>query len=239
MFFQEEQLMALEMQLKDIPLPVRQSWFEECLRLRRRRIRHVWVDTPVARLFTPQEDWSGLRACALQKGIQRALRERARVEDVESLLQPEWHHDALTNQLLRMRLGFSAGDLADAVRALGSDSRGMIAADILENALQVKAALQALKELAGLKEAKRAQEEAERLEKASRVWQCQNCTFINSALSSTCAVCDFGWTGQRECPPDKWCCTPSTGGCTFFNPKTLFYCDVCARARPDLTSLTF
>merc|ERR1719247_1623208 len=86
-------------------------------------------------LFTPQEEWSGFRACALQKGIQRALRERARVEDVESLLQPEWHHDALTNQLLRMRLGFSAGDLADAVRALGSDSRGMIAADILENAL--------------------------------------------------------------------------------------------------------
>ena len=54
MFFQEDQLMALEMQLKDIALPVRQAWFEECLRLRRRRMRHVWMDTPVARLFTPQ-----------------------------------------------------------------------------------------------------------------------------------------------------------------------------------------
>merc|ERR1711959_515588 len=193
-------------------------------------MRHVWMDTPVARLFTPQEEWASLRARALQTGIQRALRERARVEDVEVLLQPEWHHDALRNQLLRMRLGFSAGDLSDAVQALGTDSRGMIPAETLEKAFQIQSALQALKELAGLKEAKKAQKEAERLEKASRVWQCQNCTFINSALSSTCAVCDFGWTGQRECPQDKWCCTPATGGCTFFNPKTLFYCDVCSRA---------
>lgn len=155
------------------------------------------------------------------------------------LLQPEWHHDTLTNQLLRMRLGFSAGDLSDAVRALETDSRGMILADALEKSLQIRHALQALKELSSLKEAKKAQEEAERLEKANRVWQCQNCTFINSALSSTCAVCDFGWTGQRECPPDKWCCTPSTGGCTFFNAKSLFYCDVCGRACPDLASFSF
>lgn len=239
MFFQENQLMALEMQLKDIPLPVRQAWFEECLRLRRRRMRNVWMDTPVARLFTPQEEWTTLRAAALQKGIQKALRTTARLEDVEALLQPEWHHDALRNQLLRMRLGFSAGDLSDAVRALAIDSRGVILADALEKALEIQSALKALKETAGLKAAKKAQEEAERLEKANRVWLCQNCTFVNSALSSTCAVCDFGWTGQRECPPDKWCCTPSTGGCTFFNSKTLFYCDVCSRARPDLASLTF
>ena len=39
----------------------------------------------------------------------------------------------------------------------------------------------------------------------------RNCSFMNSALSSTCAVCDYGWTGQRECPSDKWCCTASTG----------------------------
>eukprot|EP00930_Biecheleria_cincta_P065013 TRINITY_DN50708_c0_g1_i1.p1 TRINITY_DN50708_c0_g1~~TRINITY_DN50708_c0_g1_i1.p1 ORF type:complete len:255 (+),score=50.42 TRINITY_DN50708_c0_g1_i1:48-767(+) len=239
MFFQEDQLMSLEMQLKDVALPVRQTWFEECLRLRRRRMRHVWMDTPVARLFTPQEEWSNLRSRALQKGIQKALRERARAEDVEALLQPEWHHDALRNQLLRMRLGFSAGDLSDAVAALETDSRGKILADTLEQALQIQLALEALRELASSKEVKKAQQEAERLEKESRVWQCQNCTFFNSALSSTCAVCDFGWTGQRECPPDKWCCTPATGGCTFFNPKTLFYCEVCSRARPDLASLSF
>merc|ERR1719313_2378705 len=102
----------------------------------------------------------------------------------------------------------------------------MISSTSLEDALQIQSALKALREQASL-------------EKANRVWQCQNCTFFNSALSSTCAVCDYGWTGQRECPPDKWCCTPATGGCTFFNPKTLFYCDVCSRARPDLATLSF
>eukprot|EP00427_Karlodinium_veneficum_P040120 CAMPEP_0169275818 /NCGR_PEP_ID=MMETSP1016-20121227/52618_1 /TAXON_ID=342587 /ORGANISM="Karlodinium micrum, Strain CCMP2283" /LENGTH=86 /DNA_ID=CAMNT_0009362785 /DNA_START=1 /DNA_END=258 /DNA_ORIENTATION=+ len=84
------------------------------------------MDTPVAKLFTPQEEWSGLRFRAMQKGIQRALRERARIEDVEMLLQPEWRHDALRNHFLRMRLGFSAGDLSDAVKALDVDDRGLI-----------------------------------------------------------------------------------------------------------------
>jgi len=239
MFFRDDQLMSLEMQLKDVPLHVRQAWFEECLRLRRRRTRHVWMDTPIARLFTSQDEWRGLRFRALLKGIQRALRERGRVEDVQALLQPEWGHDALRNHLLRMRLGFSAGDLHDAVKGFEANSNGLIPGEAVQEALEVNVALQAIKDMEGLKAARRVQEEADRLEKASRVWQCRNCTFFNSALSSTCAVCDFGWTGQRECPPDKWCCTPSTGGCTFFNPKTLYYCDVCARARPDLASMVF
>jgi len=240
MFFPEEQLAALEKQLQDVPLHVRQAWFEECLRLRRRRTRHVWMDTPVAKLFTPQEEWRTLRARALLEGIRRALKEKARVQDVELLhLQGDWVHDALRNQLLRMRLGFSAGDLYDAVRALEADDRGLIRGETVRQALQVEEALRALKDMEGFKAAKRAQEEQERQDKANRVWQCQNCTFMNSALSSTCAVCDFGWTGQRECPPDKWCCAAGAGGCTFFNPKGLYYCSVCGRARPDLQSMSF
>lgn len=38
-----------------VPLHVRQNWFEELLRLRRRRARFLWLDTPVAKLFTPQD----------------------------------------------------------------------------------------------------------------------------------------------------------------------------------------
>ena len=29
------------------------------------------------------------------------------------------------------------------------------------------------------------------------------------------------------------------GGCTFFNPKNLFYCEVCGRVRPDLANIAF
>ena len=42
--------------ISQVPLHLRQSWFEELLRLRRRRARFLWLDTPLAKLFTPQDD---------------------------------------------------------------------------------------------------------------------------------------------------------------------------------------
>ena len=66
-------------------------------------------------------------------------------------------------------------------------------------------------------------------------WQCLNCTFINDIKDKSCIMCDFGWTGQKECPPGKWKCSE----CTYFNPKSLFYCSVCDTARPDLATVDF
>merc|ERR1711974_164063 len=64
---------------------------------------------------------------------------------------------------------------------------------------------------------------------------CMNCTFINSVHNHSCVVCEFGWTGRRECPADKWECL----GCTFYNPKVQFYCEICNKARSDLASVRF
>ena len=50
-----------------VPLHVRQNWFEELLRLRRRRARFLWLDTPVAKLFTPQ-DWDDGRVWWMDEG---------------------------------------------------------------------------------------------------------------------------------------------------------------------------
>jgi hypothetical protein len=48
------------------------------------------------------------------------------------------------------------------------------------------------------------------------------------------------WSGGvRVCPPDKWECSVAQGGCSYFNPKTLFYCDMCSKARPDLAAVRF
>jgi hypothetical protein len=71
------------------------------------------------------------------------------------------------------------------------------------------------------------------------MWRCNNCTFINSIHNNTCVVCELGWTGRREVPPDKWMCSGEYGGCTFFNAKTQFYCEICSRARPDLATVRF
>ena len=64
------------------------------------------------------------------------------------------------------------------------------------------------------------------------VWQCG---LNNPAYEMMCERCGFGWTGQREVPPDKWACDT----CSFFNAKSLFYCDMCNRARPDLGTVRF
>lgn len=58
--------------------------------------------------------------------------------------------------------------------------------------------------------------------------------FVIFKKDTTCAMCESGWTGRRECPRDKWVCSPEKGGCTYFNSKSQFYCEVCNRARPDL-----
>ncbi|CAK9024379.1 unnamed protein product [Durusdinium trenchii] len=105
MFFTKVELETLEAQLHEVPLHLRQNWFEELLRLRRRRARFLWLDTPVAKLFTPQEEWKSLRAQSLRCALQRALRHFAGpLEDLEALLRP-MSPDALGQHLLRLRQG--------------------------------------------------------------------------------------------------------------------------------------
>ncbi|AIO00701.1 hypothetical protein LPMP_311130 [Leishmania panamensis] len=88
-------------------------------------------------------------------------------------------------------------------------------------------------------------------------WQCAVCTFINdSRVKSMCEICmapnprplmgaggshagrsPFG--GGFECPEGYWVCSVEHGGCSKFNPNSLFYCQVCEKARPNLASVRF
>jgi len=80
-------------------------------------------------------------------------------------------------------------------------------------------------------------------------WPCPQCTFINEGDSRYCAVCNYdsgkktgvqsGADWMTEVPEGYWMCSPEQGGCSKFNANSLFYCDVCDRARPDLASLRF
>lgn len=245
MFFDDDDLKRLEDVLDDSSFATRQRWFMEAVRLRG-RLRYVWADTPVARLFSPSHaSASHRRTQASLEGLRVALREKGTIDRLEALLNEcendKWTHDELRTAMLRLapRIGVAPGDLYDCVRAVEADSAGRIAKSDLNEAFQISAAITHIKNAEERRMARLAVQEAERMEKADQMWQCSNCTFLNSALSSVCAMCDFGWTGMRECPPDKWECTANTGGCTFFNPKAMYYCQVCQRARPDLKTMTF
>ena len=128
----------------------------------------------------------------------------------------------------------------DCVRAVPADTQtGKIQVKDLDEAFHIKDAIKHIKDREDMKMLRAAQQEAEIEDKAEQFWACPTCTFLNSALQPVCLMCDTGWTGQRECPPDQWCCMVNTGGCSMFNSKNMYYCEVCQRARPDLKTLTF
>ena len=56
MYFTESQLTSLSRALHLSPVNDRLALFEETLRLRERE-RNNWADTPVAKIFTREEDW--------------------------------------------------------------------------------------------------------------------------------------------------------------------------------------
>lgn len=70
-------------------------------------------------------------------------------------------------------------------------------------------------------------------------WLCKQCTFVNSIVNEECAVCGVGWDGRRRAGRDQWECAPTEGGCSKYNPKSSFYCDVCGKARLDLANVRF
>lgn len=79
MYYKDNELEILEEALAGAPLEMRKQFFEDCLRLRRHE-RNVWDDTPLAKIFTPQEEWHMIRARAVLQqvtvAIERAIKTR-------------------------------------------------------------------------------------------------------------------------------------------------------------------
>lgn len=244
MYYSEEELRILEQALKGSPLENRLNFFLECLRLRQRE-RNLWTDTPLAKLFLPQEEWKMLRTRALVEQIGEAMKKAVfeRHHDIYALFDRfdedgdgKLNYKDLQQLLEWLQLGFSPKDYYEAIKY----------ADVENNGLISKVAYQKVFNLPPIEEVTKKIEEAKAKKTIKQVladsatrWICNNCTFVNSANDTTCAICELGWTGRRECPKDKWVCAGEKGGCTFFNPKSQFYCEVCNRARPDLATSIF
>ena len=134
-----------------------------------------------------------------------------------------------------MRLGFSPANCYEIAKYVDSAHRGRVTMAQVARALGLPTAGEVQQTI-------RDRLLRQQLREAVRgvklgCWQCKVCTFVNSGDSTTCVACDCDWTGRRGCPPDKWVCAAEKGGCTYFNPNSLFYCEMCGRARPDLASV--
>jgi hypothetical protein len=231
MYYTPDELALLATGLADATLADRVAFFEESLRLRRRE-RNQWTDTPLAHVFVPESAWADLSTRAQLDAFNAALKRLKGRDPVAMFSRFDTDGDGILNyaELQRcfdaLRLGFSAREIADVVRLADKTSSGCISFETFCSTFYIP-------------EMKEPQQTSMDEKSASEVlfWQCSNCTFLNSTEDSTCAMCEFGWTGRREVPRDKWMCSGEQGGCTFFNPKTMFYCEMCNRARPDVASL--
>ncbi|RHY32657.1 hypothetical protein DYB32_002374 [Aphanomyces invadans] len=264
MYYTPRQLTALLGGLSAVPLHRRHEFFQSTLRLRRRE-RQLWGDTPLAKAFTKEDEWHLLSARAKMEQFQRGIKAK-KIGLVAAWHRFDINnHGRLSNdELLRcfesFQLGFSPGDLNEIIGLLDGQHDGVTIAklahafdvDLLVEAKEVESAADRAMpwlcavctfknegDVTSCSMCSEPRDHAKQVREVVQTWQCENCTFINPISETTCAVCEIGVSGRREVPKGMWVCDPDQGGCTFFNPNTSFYCDVCNRARPDLSTHRF
>lgn len=233
MFYTDTEIDRLNVVLGGSGVPERVHFFEGCLRLRRRE-RNRWADTPLARVLTERDRWHALPLMAKLEQFNAALRARPTIDLVSifSSLTGEGHGAVSCTLLQRafeaLHLGFAPRDIAQIITLADPEAKGVIS---WEQFLTCFPSAGVAREKAAVAKG----------EDGETLWQCENCTFLNSMRDRSCAMCSLGWSGEREVPAGKWMCTGpgNEGGCTLFNPNSMFYCEACGRCRPDLSSVRF
>jgi len=238
-YFTDTEIDLLLEGLKESSVPDRVGFFSECLRLRRRE-RNLWGDTPLAKVLTEPESWHLLGAKAKLEQVTRAISSAMcgrRAEPIAAFHAHDGDHDGfltfaeVQRALDSLRLGFSPLDIAEVARLADQDADGKVGLQEYCVAFDLQAASDKVAAMMAAEEQNKPPE--------VQKWQCQNCTFINDIRQTTCTMCELGWSGRRECPKGKWMCGVESGGCSFFNPNSQFYCEMCNRARQDLASVRF
>ncbi|TMW68228.1 hypothetical protein Poli38472_007900 [Pythium oligandrum] len=282
MYYTPSELELLLSGLSNVPINLRHDFFECCLRLRRRE-RHLWGDTPLAKAFTQKDEWHLLGARARMQQFQQSLKRKKKLLHLATALRRfDENGDGRlsTEEVLKcfesFQLGYSSGELNEIIGLIADplqiESAGGVlmeticaAFGISESQMEEELLREDIKLAQAGHEAVRwscpvctyvndgsaetcgacnepnplLQDEATKNTSSQQGWQCDNCTFINLPGDVACAICELGMDGQRAVPRGKWVCAGEQGGCTFFNPVSSFYCEVCNRARPDLASTQF
>lgn len=247
--------------LSNVPLSSRLEFFTHCQAVRRRE-RHLWNDTPLAKVFTDSSEWHLLQVRAIQQQFIDAVSKRdhelQRVYDAcfAGMDDQECEYDKLLKNLQSLRFGFSAADLTALIRFMDNSNTGTISTSEFSTTLQydhtkatnmegVQTAVQDTWncpscQLLNPNEMKYcyscAEENPFQESEQASYWTCHNCTFENPSSEKCCSVCEYNWAGIRQVPKGKWKCPEELGGCTFYNTNDQFYCQVCNRSKPNLLS---
>ena len=208
MYYTPQELTLLLSGLAQVPIALRHEFFECCLRLRRRE-RHLWGDTPLAKVFTHQDEWHLLSARArlqqFQQSLQRKQKQSAKKKKplhlATALRRFDGNGDARLNAdetlkcLESFQLGFASGELNEIIGLIAEplqfETNGGVAMETICAAFGVSKTQMdeelRREDLALL--AERGGTGGSGGDVAAMSWNCPVCTFVNDGSASVCGAC--------------------------------------------------
>lgn len=236
MYYFPNELELLLRGLESVPLGLRHEFFDCCLRLRRRE-RHLWGDTPLAKVFTAKDEWHLLGARARMQQFHQSLKRKKKLSHLATALRKfdangdgQLRGEEIVKCLESFQLGYSSGDLNEIIHLIADvsvwEAKGGIPMETIcaafhVNKSQMNEALAredaALLAADGATQAKR--------------WPCPVCTFENDWAITNCGACQepnpFKTTEDATAAglsgPQEWRC----GNCTFINQPADVACAIC------------
>ncbi|KAG6587049.1 Peptide-N4-(N-acetyl-beta-glucosaminyl)asparagine amidase A [Phytophthora cinnamomi] len=217
MYYFPQELELLLEGLATVPISLRHEFFECLLRLRRRE-RHLWGDTPLAKVFTAQSEWHLLTARARLQQFQQSLLRKQRQyqkkkekgkdpkptmaalhlavvlrrfdEDEDSRLSAEEVHKCFES----FQLGFSSKELNEII-GLIADARFTDGEKGHEQGIPMETICAAFgisreeMKSALLRDDQESARAAAGLS-AEASWGCPVCTYVNDGATDACGVCN-------------------------------------------------
>ncbi|DAZ97871.1 TPA: LOW QUALITY PROTEIN: hypothetical protein N0F65_003298 [Lagenidium giganteum] len=234
MYYAPQELELLLEGLHAVPITLRHEFFECILRLRRRE-RHLWGDTPLAKVFTKKDEWHLLRARARLQQFQQSLKEKKRkIHLAVALRRHDENNDGrlTAEEILKcfesFQLGFSSADLTEIIGLIADVSLHEAAGGIPMET--IGAAFNMTKQNMHDELVKEDQRLALAQNAAVATWMCPVCTFVNEGNPDICGACSEpsplkmdGDKSRHAQQPQGWRC----GNCTFINQPDDTACAIC------------
>ncbi|KAE9011489.1 hypothetical protein PF007_g10769 [Phytophthora fragariae] len=256
MYYFSQELELLLEGLATVPISLRHEFFECLLRLRRRE-RHLWGDTPLAKVFTAQSEWHLLTARARLQQFQQSLLRKQRQyqkkkekgkdpkptmaalhlavalrrfdEDEDSRLSAEEVHKCFES----FQLGFSSKELNEII-GLIADARftdgekGHAQGIPMETICAAFGISRDEMKSALLRDDQESARAAAGLG-AEVSWGCPVCTYVNDGASDPCGACNEPNPKHQDEDLQRQQQQQGwrCGNCTFINQPDDVCCAIC------------
>merc|ERR1711871_1856247 len=224
MYYSDDEIEVLLDGLKGTTADQRRDFFSECLRLRQREKR-LWGETPLAKVLTEREEWGELQVRALIEQVNASLQRIADRESdghrVNAAVETAFAKAAAANDGAG---GITAREMQALFASLGLGFSPADVAKLYSHACAGEPTLSQASFTSTFTLPLEREQDGPEPEPEQPDGLDNDMFDVDGFHLYDPSI--------RRCPPDKWECSVARGGCSYFNPKTLFYCDMCSKVRP-------